>query len=65
MTSQTNKHHQLIDKLWQIHNARKAITGLLQATEATSGVGTMVEFHQLGNLLNLLDELELTTLKAL
>ena len=49
---------QRIDQLHQSHQARKAITGLLQATVPSSDTATLVNFQQLGQLLDLLDDYE-------
>ncbi|MGE4501963.1 MAG: hypothetical protein AB7D03_03735 [Thiomicrospira sp.] len=59
-----NQMH-LIDRLYQILTARQAITGLLQACESASDAGMFVQLHQLGGLLELLDEMETQTLTQL
>lgn len=47
-----------IDRLWQVHNARKAITGLLQACETSSDATMLVSLHHIGQLLFVLEEIE-------
>ncbi|PIP98534.1 MAG: hypothetical protein COW76_20445 [Shewanella sp. CG18_big_fil_WC_8_21_14_2_50_42_11] len=49
---------QIIDRLWQIHNARKAIAGLLQACEQAADAGMFVQLHHIGGLLKLLEDEE-------
>lgn len=61
MANQT--HH--VDRLWQIHNARKAITGLLQACESAADAGMFVELHHIGGLMELLEEMEEQAFDAL
>ena len=47
-----------IDQLYNLYQARMALSGLLLSCEASKDVHDLVEFHQLGHLLDLLNELE-------
>lgn len=49
---------QLIDRLWQIHTARKGLTGLLQACENAADAGMLVQLHHIGGIMEILDEQE-------
>lgn len=54
-----------IDRLWQVHNARKSIRGLLQACETATDAGMLVELHNIGGLMELLEEIEQHAFDAL
>ncbi len=50
--------YEMIDRLWQVHNARWAITNLLQACETAADAGVLVRLHHIGQLMELLQEIE-------
>ena len=54
-----------IDRLWQVHNARKAITGLLVACEQAADAGHHVHLHNIGQLMLMLEEIEEPAFEAL
>ena len=48
----------LIDRLWQIHNARKGLIGLLQACENAADASMLVQLHHIGGIMEILDNEE-------
>jgi len=54
MTNQTI----LIDRLWQVSEARKGLTSLLQACETSPDALELVQPHQVGHILELFEEIE-------
>lgn len=63
MDNQSQMHH--IDRLWQVHNARKALTELLQACENATDAGILVKLHHIGGLMELLEDIEESAFDAL